>query len=617
MTQDFKNNILSYLVGKLDIETPSSLAPAFTNVGNITNNFNAELTNVLGEDYTITGFLQSQTNNMMIIYGHTANDSGFIVLLDEKFNITQIITNYSNGDLLPIIDTLNVDEDGRFYGITNDKQFIMLNNFTLKLPTQTNYEIKKTYSYNVSSSIAVNSGEVIGIKKLIGSATYLIYGNQIYQYMGNPYRKASASLLKVNVGSDNELTNFTSTSSTTGTNVYVKDATLKEDEDIISFVLQCTAEVINTMPAYQEWLGTYTENVTTPMTIGRYIHLGGQNAENLIMKTAGDNVYIGYNDTHDNSYYIDYINQSTLNNGFAGTIYTKELINNLGGFSFIEQNNIVFFLLNQYNGTNYNAFVGLMKNGSIYDFESGIYGNDSIFFVKQTFNLCNLYIQDGDIAHIVQTIYNPNNYNGVSYNDVDCMIPKSGVLYDNNDVVIFARNLYNKTVNNNTTISTIEVPNTYLNDTNIAKQNLLSNTNKLLNSNNQNISKNIYETLNINFANTLVIKNSNNPLNEIINIAGASRLNSSISSLADYEETKGTKCKVNYSNGNSNVINVENIDYLGNMAILEFNVYVGSAISNIQIISNDETTIYQEIDVSNLSLEIGKCYNFKQNVEII
>lgn len=617
MTQDFKNNILAYLVGKLDIETPSSLAPTFTNVGDITNNFNTELTSILGENYTITGFLQSQTNNIGIIYGHTANDSGFIVLLDEKFNITQIITNYSNGDLLPIIKVLNVDEDGRFYGITNDMQFIMLNNFTLKLPTQINYEIKKTYSYNVSSSIAVSSGEVIGIKKIIGSATYLIYGNQIYQYSGNTYRKASASLLKVNVGSDNELTNFTSTSSTTGTNVYVKDATLKEENDTISFVLRCIAETINTMPTYQEWLCTYAENVTTPMTIGRYINLGGRNAENLIMKTAGDNVYIGYNDTHDNSYYIDYINQSTLNNGFAGTIYTKELINNLGGFSFIEQNNIVFFLLNQYNGTNYNAFVGLMKNDSIYDFESGIYGNDSIFFVKQTFNLCNLYIQDGDIAHIVQTIYNPNNYNGISYNDVDCMVPKSGILYDESEVVIFARNLYNKTVNNNTTISTIEVPNTYLNDTDIAKQNLLSNTNKLLNSNNQNISKNIYETLNINFANTLVIKNSNNPLNEIINIAGASRLNSSISSLADYEETKGTKYKVNYTNGNSNVINIENIDYLGNMAILDFNVYVGSAISNIQIISNDENTIYQEIDVSNLSLEIGKYYNFKQNVEII
>ena len=98
---------------------------------------------------------------------------------------------------------------------------------------------------------------------------------------------------------------------------------------------------------------------------------------------------------------------------------------------------------------------------------------------------------------------------------------------------------------------------------------------------------------------------------------GASRLNSSISSLADYEETKGTKCKVNYTNGNSNVFNIENIDYLGNMAILEFNVYVGSAISDILIISNDEATIYQEIDISNLSLEIGKYYNFKQNVEII
>ena len=96
MTQDFKNNILAYLVGKLDIQSPSSLAPTFANAGNITNNFNTELTNVVGENYTITGFLQSQTSNMMIIYGHTANVSGFIVLLDETFNIIQIITNYSN-----------------------------------------------------------------------------------------------------------------------------------------------------------------------------------------------------------------------------------------------------------------------------------------------------------------------------------------------------------------------------------------------------------------------------------------------------------------------------------------------------------------------------------------
>ena len=70
MTQDFKNNILAYLVGKLDIQTPSSLAPTFTNVGNITNNFNAELINAVGENYTITGFLQSQTNNIGIIYGY-------------------------------------------------------------------------------------------------------------------------------------------------------------------------------------------------------------------------------------------------------------------------------------------------------------------------------------------------------------------------------------------------------------------------------------------------------------------------------------------------------------------------------------------------------------------
>ena len=82
-------------------------------------------------------------------------------------------------------------------------------------------------------------------------------------------------------------------------------------------------------------------------------------------------------------------------------------------------------------------------------------------------------------------------------------------LYDENNNVIFARNLYNKTISDRVTQSTIEIPNNYLNDVMIARQHLISETNSIMVDTHNIITKNIYETLFINFINTLQMINKN------------------------------------------------------------------------------------------------------------
>ena len=213
--------------------------------------------------------------------------------------------------------------------------------------------------------------------------------------------------------------------------------------------------------------------------------------------------------------------------------------------------------------------------------------------------------------------YNANNYNGSAYSNINSMVPNQGVLYDGKSNPIFARNLYNKTITGRTTQSTIEVPNNYLNDKIIAKENLLSETNSILISNNQTITKNIYETLNINFINTLQIKNDNDEANPILNPVGASRLNNSISETTDYDNTKALKVKINFTDNTNYILQLKEsqIDKISDTSYMyDFDIYVSKSITNIQIISNDETTIYQTITST---FEVGKLYNITQMVEIV
>ena len=230
------------------------------------------------------------------------------------------------------------------------------------------------------------------------------------------------------------------------------------------------------------------------------------------------------------------------------------------------------------------------------------------------------YITTSRANYIVSgmQIFNINNWEYIDYRETNSMIPNSVWLY-NNDKIIYARNLYNKVVSGNTTTSTVEVPNLLLNDIDIEQQDLLGETNGVLVSNIETIQKNIYEDLYINFYNTLTMQNQNTQ-EYITNIVGASRLNGSISNSSGgetYNDVKLTKIRINYSDNTSLVKAINPAIRISQFVYqYSFNIYVPGTkdITNIEMISQDESTVYQTI--TGLSLERSKSYKITQNVEI-
>jgi hypothetical protein len=224
-------------------------------------------------------------------------------------------------------------------------------------------------------------------------------------------------------------------------------------------------------------------------------------------------------------------------------------------------------------------------------------------------------LQAGDTLYITPFIFNQFNYNGLAYKNINSLVSKSGTLYsdDEETQIIFARNLHNLTVNGNTTISTVEIPNTFLNDVTIKGKNLLSQTNLILNNDTNPITKNIYETLDINFINTITMQDNDSS----INLIGASRLNVSATSSNDYFNTQIGYYRLNYIDGTTEDFKINQTEYTPTdeySGTYNFAVYVAKPITNINILSNDKMTVYATL---NLVLEVGKYYKIAQNVEVI
>ena len=150
-----------------------------------------------------------------------------------------------------------------------------------------------------------------------------------------------------------------------------------------------------------------------------------------------------------------------------------------------------------------------------------------------------------------------------------------------------------------------------MNDVTIYKQSLIGETNYVLMNNQEEITKNIYENLNINFYVTLRMINNNDSSNPIFNQVGSNRINLSVSSVKDYNNAKATKIRINYSD---NSFKIQNINFdLVREAYTEFILYVNKSITSIDLISNDENTIYNTIRPE---LEIGKYYKISQSVYV-
>lgn len=677
MTEDFKEKILKYLVGKYDISETKNNIPFFSSLTTETTNLITQLDEAfpngyIQTDYALTKDNKGNNNGYVLVYGNYYIDDtktttkSYILLLDNVLNLLQIFTKYSSNVDFENIQLIDVDNEGYVYLIeerTEDKRLVLLNNMSIKRQIETEYSATIRTAYSLQGNIA-NANKVEKMKKSPGSGRYLFVGKQ------DNNNTPLVTEFVINVGSTNEWNDYTC-DETIDKDFIIKDlyASWNENDELLFDIVGANYTVITEGTDFingdivaltnQNALASKMLYQTLISNFKDYFFKGGgvrsiprKDVDIKIAEFGDYYISIGGSTKWDEQ---SQIGGMTIIRWFFGLIST--VTENRGGMissnsanctcltKLISVNNKIFCIY-MFNDTAYTTTdTNYTINAQFYDelrFSTPIQfastnteslNKFNVLAVKNEYNLYKIYyilnrydystLQYNYAKLSSYLIYNELNYNGYPRQDYDSMIPNSGILYDNNGLALFARNLYNKTINNNTTTSVLEVPNTMLNDVEIAKEHLIGKENGVLIENNQNIVTNIYETLYVNFYNTLLMKNANDEQNEILNPTGASRLNYDISANGtedSYNNTKGTKLKINYDDDTSFMQTIDTstqVEIVNNMAIIDFTIYVPTDknITNIQIISDDEITIYQEI--TNLSLESGKFYQLTQMVEVI
>lgn len=617
MTEDFKKIVLKYMLGQLDEQQPSSNLN-WSDLKTTQNNLYTYLQEFFnGDNWSITGTLQgnSTTNPLGFtvlygFYGLAGETKGFLTILDEKFNPLSTLTSYNTGTDFYEFYALNVDEDGNFYGIDRtDTQyrFVLLNNFLVKTPSS-DYQVILRNSYFLPNTYQVQNVSIIRkVLKRVGHSTYLIPF-----LLGQGLVSGYPTVLEftINVGSENNW--VAHQSNTNFSNAIISDLTFNYIDDVLNFKL-----------ALQDYSTSKSLEV----------QFDGNSYSIKTFDINAEILYLNYNDayasksiyeTNKITYCIYKVNYNTYS---LDNVYTYEndgysdygMQDVQGAYLFKNQNELFAEIIIGDDSTHETYSYKILKivGSEVYEKELGSFSNGALylnlFFVSKQYNLYSYYIQSQNTVYQVNQIYNELNYNGDSYEDINSLFPNTGNLYSDNQL-IFSRGLYNKVVNGNTTTSTIEVPNTLLNDTNITSEELVSHTSTSLVKENQSISKNIYELLYINFINSLIVQNRNSSsYQDMPTIASA--LNQSICSTLNYDDIKLTKWRITFSDNSTKIGTLTTTkvsDYAYN---LKFIFYTSKDIKSIELISNDENVVYLTINELNLSL--NKIYKISQNVEVI
>lgn len=677
MTQDFNYKLMKYLTGNLETNSPTT-DEIFKEIVEANRNDWIGFMPSKWTNMHIEGIIKSNTGDVNILYGgyykdDISNSKGFIIIVDNNFKPIKYIDKFSSGTDLRYIQCLKQDDDGSFYFIDdtafpfNDnigpgyltngqRRFVMTNNFTIKVGVE--YQVNLITSYNFSKSYTgtdiesqMNNIYVENMEKDPNSSNYVFVGKRYNETAGKVgFNLIHIVQLTINVGQANDWKHWTFT-----------NEICYYGGSFISFN-SSGSPFFRILGSYDQGRGIYqlTKNYNTDSTSDSVIYtsvtypddvIPSRNYDNQCIFLSQNEVYFvvsnqletwsgGIESKHISLYKYDF-STSTLTQ-----IYDRDLgTNPSASVPYLHKDSIYLaknqgYLYIQYckdyvwEDSSYTADYYVQRYEGVWNpilvkEDAKCILNQRGFYVENNYNLVKIFCIPINFRSptwyfiMIKEIYNPTNYNGIPYENTNSLVPNSGILYNENNNIIFARNLYNKTINKRITQSTIEIPNTYLNNTIINSQELDSKTNNVMVNNINTITKNIYETLFINFINTLQITNENDVNNHILNPTGATRLNISISDLIDYDNAKATKIRINYDDGTNLIRDVSNnIEDIRQVNLLTFTNYdfvvynpANKNIKTIDIISNDETTIYQTI--SNLNFESNKYYNIMQPVQIL
>lgn len=603
--------ILDYITNNIT-ETTGNNVPQYASPVSVNGNVFNDLRNLLttATSYSVLGSLYNEMNQNTIFYGYYIENSdyyGFVYLVDSNMEEIQLITTFSSGTRMFPIIAMHQDENNYMYALSYDfddpstARVLLLNNIFGSLTGTYSVILRQSYIIPDGNELRFSPYYPQRIAKVPGEATYYIIGRALTS-------TTVITEFKINVGSENEWNRFI----------------LGQRYDNIMFDTQFEKQGDNNKFYF------YGVSNTTPE---KFVQFKIENSEITLLKEIQLPTETSYTSSQifcknkDEVYFscLDIISQPTEYNRIfkiEGNTLTKiyeELVTSTSFYNWIYFkgiNNIIFAQHTYGSNGNNETELGIMQDDVLY-FASPIdtinanpRNISALSSVNVAYNLIMMYAPESSATNLLKFEYNPNNYNGLEYSSYNELVPVKARLFSNHDIV-FARNLYNLTLNGAITTATVQIPNTLLNNITIDTENLIGETNAVLISQNESITKNIYETLFINFIQTLSVIDEDENIT-YPNTASYINTNINTGTMDNCSNSFIGKVRINYAN---NTI-MQNITWTYNTNHYETSFIVDSNTNiplSIDFMSNDETTIYI---TKNLTLESNKYYKLSQKLRI-
>ena len=647
MTDEFKQTLFDYLIGKLPNEQGTT-EEIFKSIDEIPRSEWAEFIPSSWNNFRYEGLIEVADSELLVLYGgYKATDNevrGIITILNNSFIPIKTFYQYDSGTYLRYIQCMIQEEDGTFSLIdcpdfptdenwaftTSQKRFIMLNNFTQKINNDYMLTLQRSY---IMPSDYFN----FYCKKMykdVNSSHYVMVGTYLKDQNSPDYDGIRIIELKVNVSSENEWNKYDDD----GSGWFLGDAYVEFDNDNFFCEVLLTRNLFSNRNI-SLWTKEFAQSAFSLKTIGTvdyYAVIDSIQYNNQSVFLSKNEVYFvlnnqwwGTSERLESKYIgLYYYNNTTsefktMYEHYLGdydfcdleAIYIAENNNNL----YIEfnnnidnTNNLADYYFQRLENQEWNP-IKVSEQQYFRSKRRALYVNNNYNLLNWFSYMSNPQAQYWKIYNIKEN-YNSSNYNGEAYINTNALIPNSTEIYSNENLV-FARNLYNKTINNNTTVSTVEIPNTYLNGIDLTSKNLLSETNLTMIADTNVTQKNIYETMFLNFINVLQVADRNNAT-QVLNQEASTYLNNAINTDDSYDNAKlYNKVIINYQDGSNKEVSYDKENTTKTSTVIAFGLYIDKLINNAEIVSNDKTITYQTIDLS--SLELNKYYAIRQKMEVV
>ena len=653
MTDDYKKTLIEYVTGNLETTSPTT-DEIFKEINEIPRSkwvykYSPKSWNKLN----IEGFIKpsENTSNIGIVYGgyqvyNSQEIRGFIILTDIDFNPIKYIEEFNSGTKLRYIQCMIQGDDNLFYAIDDEaysynnynpqnsqKRFLMLNNFTVAVNDEYQVSLRRSYILNGSNYQNFYCNDIFKEN----NSSHFVFCGKYSPGAGQIASYIKSIELKVNVGQPNEwnywqinenysyLCSFVTYNNeneikiqTLGikrsgfnVNLFVKDynsnsyvsnviKTLSFTLDVEPYISQ-QALFLDANNIYfvidTQGLSGYIPSTGEAAKYERYVNLYHYDIANNNFETIHQDYYGNYAEVIQHSKI-----QLDKNQGNLYIAYYKNIN---------QQNCVGDYYIQRYEGIWNPILIGENKP---------MYYQTRRLYVKSNYNLLQINLFNGELAATaggkpiwyflnIKEIYNSTQYNGEPYIDTNVLSPLYANLYSNGSLV-FSRNLYNISKQNNMTMSSVEIPNNYLNDDVISQNDLISKTNIKMNEIFSSWTKNIYEVVDVNFLNTISVidEDTNTPYLE-----SAIKVNNATTDGGDtnYQNTPCNKYRINYLDGTTSIgaLVWNSINNYNKKTQITF--YVDKEINSIDLISNDESVIYLTIPIE---AEVGKYYTINQKV---